>query len=70
MTQKQTYRYREWACGCQGGEGREGLEVWDWQMQTVIYRMDNKVLDTGTYIQYLVVNRNANEYEKNIYTYN
>ena len=30
----------------------------------------NKVLDTGTYIQYLVVNRNANEYEKNIYTYN
>ena len=42
MTQKQTYRYREWACGCQGGEGREGLEVWDWQMQTVINRMDKQ----------------------------
>ena len=29
----------------------------------------NKVLDTGTYIRYLVVNHNANEYEKNIYIY-
>ena len=23
MKQKQTHRYREWTCGCQGGEGME-----------------------------------------------
>ena len=42
--QKQTHRHREQTCGCQGGEGwgREGLGVWDQQMQTVIYRMDKQ----------------------------
>ena len=25
-----------------GGWGRDGLEVWDYQMQTIIYRMNKK----------------------------
>ena len=33
VKQKQTHRYREQTCGCQGrggeGWGREGLGVWD-----------------------------------------
>ena len=29
---------REQTCGCQGGE--DGLGVWDWQTQTMTYRMD------------------------------
>ena len=44
MKQKQTHRHREQTCGCQGGgcwEG-DGVEVWDWQMQTTIYRMDKQ----------------------------
>ena len=42
--QKQTHRYREQTCGCQraGGWGRDGLGVWDEQMQTIIYRMDKQ----------------------------
>ena len=37
--QKQTHRHREQTCGCQGGEGwgKDGVGVWDWQMQTIIY---------------------------------
>ena len=44
MKQKQTHRYREHTCGCQGGGrwGRGGLGVWDWQMQTIIYKMDKQ----------------------------
>ena len=40
--QKQTHRYREQTCGCQGEWGREGLGVWDQQMQTIIYRMNKQ----------------------------
>ena len=40
MKQKQTHRHREQTCGCQGG--RDGLGVWDEQMQTNIYRMDKQ----------------------------
>ena len=42
MKQKQTDRYREQTCGCQGrGEqGRTGLRVWDQQVQTIIYKRD------------------------------
>ena len=41
---KQTHRHREQTCGCQGGGcwGRDGLGVWDQQMQTIIYRMDKQ----------------------------
>ena len=44
MKQKQTHRHREQTCGCQGGGGlgREGLRVWDQQMQTSIYRVDKQ----------------------------
>ena len=42
--QKQTHKYREQTCGCQGGGewGEEGLGVWGQQMQTIIYRMDKQ----------------------------
>ena len=42
--QKQTHRHREQTCDCQGGEGvrREGLGIWDYQMKTIIYRMDKQ----------------------------
>ena len=44
--QKQNNRHREQTCGCQGREwvgwGRDGLGVWDQQMQTTIYRMDKQ----------------------------
>ena len=44
MKQKQTHRYREQICGCQGegGQKREGMGVWDQQMPTIIHRMDKK----------------------------
>ena len=40
-------------------------------MQTIIYRMDNKVLlySTGNYSQYTVISHNGKEYEKE-YMYN
>ena len=44
MKQKQTHRHREQTCGCQGGGiwGRDGLGVWDQQIQTTTYRMDKQ----------------------------
>ena len=44
MKQRQTHGHREQTCGCQGGGGweRNGLGVWDQQMQTGIYRMDKQ----------------------------
>ena len=44
MKQKQTHRHREQICGCQdvGGWERDGLGVWDQQMQTIMYRMDKQ----------------------------
>ena len=42
--QAQTHRCEAQTCGCQGGSGfgREGLGVWDYQMRTIIYRMDKQ----------------------------
>ena len=42
--QKRTHRHREQTCGHQGGGGwrRTGVEVWDYQMQTIIHRMDKQ----------------------------
>lgn len=39
--QKQTHRQERTDCGCQGAVGweREGLRVWDSQMQTCMYSM-------------------------------
>ena len=73
MKQKQTHRHREQTCGCQGGAGgREGLGVWDQQMQTIIYGMDKQQgFCTRNYIQYPVINYNGKEYNKEcIYMYN
>ena len=43
MKQKQTHRHRKQTCGCQGrGVGKDGLEIWDQQMQTIICRMDKQ----------------------------
>ena len=44
VKQKQTHKYREQICGCQGGGGREwdGQGVWGWQMQTITFRMDRQ----------------------------
>ena len=74
MKQEQTHRHREQTCGCQGGGdvGRDGVGVWDQQMQAIIYRMDkqewinNKVLlySTGNYIQHPVINHNGKGYKK------
>ena len=48
MKQKQTQRHREQTCGCQGGGEweREGLGVWDQQMQTIIHRIDKQQAPT------------------------
>ena len=42
--QKQTHGHREQTCGCQEGGrwGKEGLEVWDQQMQAIIYSMERQ----------------------------
>ena len=42
--QKKTHRHREQTCGFQGGEGREwdGLGVWGYHTQTIIFRMERK----------------------------
>ena len=43
------------------------MGVWNYQMQTIVYRIDkHKVLlySTGTYTQYPVTNHNGKEYEK------
>ena len=49
---------------CQGGGGwwGDGLGVWDYQMQTIIYRMDKQqvlLYSTGKYFQYPVINHNG-----------
>ena len=61
---KQTRRHREQTYGCGGGGvlGREGLEVWGQQIQTIIYRRDKQkdiLYSTGNYTQYPVVKGNG-----------
>ena len=48
--------------------GRDEMEVSGQQMQSIIHRMDNKVLldSTGNQIQYSVINHNGEEYKKNV----
>ena len=67
---------REQTCGCQGGGVGEG---WIGSLRLaeckLLYRewINNNVLlsSTGNYIQYLVINYNRKEYEKEyIYVYN
>ena len=58
----------------EGVWGRDGLGVWDQQIQTIIYRMDtrqDRTYSTGNSIQYPVINHNGKEYEKEcLYMYN
>ena len=75
MKQKQTHRYRERTCGCQGLGGRGGKE-WEFGISRgkllYIGRINSKVLlySTGNYIQYPVTNHSGKEYEKEyIYIY-
>ena len=68
-TDKLIYKSETDCCGCQGGGwGREGLRVWDQQLQTIIYRMDKHqrpiVYSTCIYIQYPMINHSGKEYEK------
>ena len=65
LSVKITHRHREQTCGCQG----EGMDrEFGISSCKVLYIewMDNKVLlySTGNYIQYLVINHNGKEYEK------
>ena len=67
--QKQTQETN--LCLLKGNRERDKLGVWDQQIE-IIYKI-NKILlySTGNYIQYLVINYNGKEYEKekNMYTY-
>ena len=66
--QKQTHRLREQTCGCQVGDG--GGMDWEYGISRckLLYTewLNNKVLlySTGNYIQYLMINHNGEEYEK------
>ena len=67
--------HREQTCGCQVGRWeRDGVGVWDEQMQTSIYRVDKQQVllqSAENYIQYSVINHNGKEYEKEyIYSIN
>ena len=69
MKQKQTHRYKEQTYGFPGKSGRDGLGVWDQQMQTIIQRMDKY---QGTSVQHRELYSiscdkpqwNGNEHEK------
>ena len=51
--QKQTHRYREQTCGCQG-QGREKRPgIWDQQMQTIKFRTEKQ---EGPTVQYTIFN--------------
>ena len=68
MKQKQSHRYREQTCGCQGA----GWGGKDWEFGISRCRLlyigwiTNKDLlyNTENYIQYPVINHNGKEYEK------
>ena len=76
LSAEQKQAHREQTCGCQSGgrKGRDGLRVWEQQVQTVMLRMDNsKVLlnSTGNCTQSLGVNHNGKAHkEECMYVYN
>ena len=62
--QKQTHRHRKQTYDYQRGKGRKDkLGVWVQQIQTLVYKINNKFLlySTGKYVQYLVINYNGKE---------
>ena len=70
IKQKQTHRYREEICDCQGRKGRGGRMAWEFGISRCkllhIERGNNRVLlcSIGTYIQYPVLTHNGKVYEK------
>ena len=41
IKQKQTHSHREQTCACRKEvDGKDGLGVWGYQMQTIIHRID------------------------------
>ena len=44
--QEQIQRQREQTCGCQREIERDGLEIWDYQVQTIKHRMDKQPYPT------------------------
>ena len=69
MKQKQDQGHREYSGGCQGGGVKRELN-WEFEISRckLVYteQINSKVLlfNTGNYIQYLVINHNGKEYEK------
>ena len=59
--QKQTHRQKTNLWLPKGKEGRDKLGVWDQQIQTTIYKINNKDLlqSTGNRIPYLIINYNG-----------
>ena len=67
ICRKQSYSHQKEKEG-----GRDKLGVWDKQIRTTVYKINNKDLlySTGNYIQYLVITNNAKEPDKEyIYIY-
>ena len=72
--QKQTHRHGEQNCGCQGGDGRNGM-AWEFGVYRCkllhLERISNEVLlySTGNYIQYLIKNVMKDNIRKRMYIY-
>jgi len=70
IKQKQTHRYREEICDCQGRKGRGGRMDWEFGISRCkllhIEWVSNRVLlcSIGNYIQYPVLTHNGKVYEK------
>ena len=66
MKQKDTQGHRKQTWLPKGMGGYKLVGVCHWQIQTTIYKINNKVLlySMGNYIQYPVINHNGKEYEK------
>ena len=66
---KQTHRYREQTCGCQGGGGGSGMDLEFGVSRGKVLPLEwisNKVLlySTGNYIQSLRIHHNGKDYLK------
>ena len=70
--QKWIHRHKKQIYGHQRGrEGEDKFGVWDQQIYTTIYKINNKDLlySTGNYIQHLIKTYNGKESEKVLYIY-
>ena len=70
--QKQTHRHRKQTMVTKGERrGRDKLGVWEQQIHTTIYKINNKDLlySTGNYTQYFVITCMGKNLKKKIYIY-